>query len=173
MVSLFYSINHSLISCNCKSFLFLSSPLVVLKRCLEKFFVYILRLLAGKLGKICTAVSLASFRQKNLTKYYVKFPAKRYSYIISKKNLVVIFLSWYLHQFLIYYTRVFLGVWNEKASCKAKVLINGTIKIYCWNNEFFLMFWWNPITFFFRHKTCHAYDALSFFKIFKAVSFQM
>ena len=99
MVSLFYSINHSLISCNCKSFLFLSSPLVVLKRCLEKFFVHILRLLAGKLGKICTAVSLASFRQKNLTKYYVKFPAKRYSYIISKKNLVVIFLSWYLHQF--------------------------------------------------------------------------
>ena len=55
--------------------------------------------MAGKLGKICTAVSLASFRQKNLTKYYVKFPAKRYSYIISKKNLVVIFLSWYLHQF--------------------------------------------------------------------------
>ena len=139
--------------------------------------------MAGKLGKICTAVSLASFRQKNLTKYYVKFPAKRYSYITSKKNLVVIFLSWYLHQFcktlseyfgLRFITReYFLEFETEKHHGKAKVLINGTIRIYCWNNELFLMFWWNPITFFFWHKTYHAYDALSLFKIFKAVNFQM
>ena len=120
--------------------------------------------------------------KKNLIKYYVKFPAKRYSYIISKKNLVVIFLSWYLHQFcqtlseyfgLRFITREYFK------SLKRKSIMARQRYWFMVQSEFIVeimnCFWcFDEIQpFFFLHKTCHAYDALSLFKIFKAVSFQM
>ena len=139
--------------------------------------------MAGKLGKICTAVSLASFRQKNLTKYYVKFPAKRYSYITSKKT----WWWFFCHDICINSAKLFLSIldWDLShesifRSLKRKSIMARQRYWLMVQSEFIVetmnCFWcFDEIQslFFFWHKTCHAYDALSLFKIFKAVNFQM
>ena len=50
----------------------------LLKRCPEKLFVYILRLLAGKFGPICTEFPLTTFSTKILKGSNLKFSAKVY-----------------------------------------------------------------------------------------------
>ena len=45
----------------------------LLKRCPEKLFVYILRLLAGKFGPICTEFPLTIFWTKILKEVHIKF----------------------------------------------------------------------------------------------------
>ena len=54
---------------------------------LRKIFVYILRLLAGKSGRICTEFPLATFSAKILT-HPLKFPAMNFLNSISCKNNV-------------------------------------------------------------------------------------
>ena len=59
-----------------------------MKRCQEKFFcTYILRLLAGKFGPICTEFPL-SFSAKILTRLPLKFPAKKIINSISCKKKI-------------------------------------------------------------------------------------
>ena len=53
---------------------------------LRKNFVYILRLLAGKSGRICTEFPLATFSEKILTTHPLKFPAMNFlNSIVQKK----------------------------------------------------------------------------------------
>ena len=59
-----------------------------MKRCSEKNFVYILRLLAGKSGRICIEFPLATFSAKILTTHPLKFPAINFLNSISCKNNV-------------------------------------------------------------------------------------
>ena len=60
-----------------------------MKRCQEKFFcTYILRLLAGKFGPICTEFPLSSFSAKILTRLPLKFPAKKIINSISCKKKI-------------------------------------------------------------------------------------
>ena len=60
-----------------------------MKRCQEKFFcTYILRLLAGKFGPICTEFPLSSFSAKILTRLPLKFPAKQIINSISCKKKI-------------------------------------------------------------------------------------
>ena len=54
---------------------------------IKKIFVYVLRLLAGKFGTICTEFPLKKFLPKNQTRCPLDFSAKNYSNNIScKKN---------------------------------------------------------------------------------------
>ena len=59
----------------------------LLKRCPEKLFVYILRLLAGKFGPICTEFPLTIFSTKILKEVHIKFPQ-----ILYKQHLVQFFV---------------------------------------------------------------------------------
>ena len=53
---------------------------------LRKNFVYILRLLAGKSGRICTGFPLATFSAKILSTHPLKFPAMNFLNSISCKK---------------------------------------------------------------------------------------
>ena len=102
---------------------------------LRKNFVYILRLLAGKSGRICTEFPLATFSAKILTTHPLKFPAMNFlnsiscKKMLSQRQLLPRFKKFWIDQiylphqsfsFTIPCTRCIQKSFNEKTPWQAK-----------------------------------------------------